>query len=156
MAEHDCSKKTEIELMVNDISHIKEIVNTKLTSFHAEMMANHDVLMSEMRAYNEVLLERVEVTITLQKKTNGNVTEHDQEIKALGKQIIDERNEVDLQIEKIKEKGREIIRNQWFSRWIIKHPAWSIIILLFLIAGIVALVDFIGVKTLIEIIHEYK
>lgn len=156
MAEHDCSKKTEIELMVNDISHIKEIVNTKLTSFHAEMMANHDVLMSEMRAYNEVLLERVEVTITLQKKTNGTVSDHTQEIKELRKQIIDERNAVDLQIEEIKEKGRDIVNHQRGIRWVVKHPFWTIVISLSLIGAMTAIVDYFGIQSILDIINKYK
>ena len=156
MAEHKCKYEKEIILMGQDISHIKELVDAKLTGFHAEMRANHDVLMSEMRAYNEVLLERVEVTIKLQQKTNGNVLEHDQEIKALGKQIADERNEVDIEMEKIREKGRDIVNHQRYIRWVVKHPAWAIIIALSLIGAMTAFVDYFGIQAILDIINKYK
>lgn len=156
MAEHNCKYEKEIILMGQDISHIKELVDAKLTGFHAEMRANHDVLMSEMRAYNEVLLERVEVTIKLQQKTNGNVLEHDQEIKALGKQIIDERNAVDLQIEEIKEKGRDIVNHQRCIRWVVKHPFWSIVIALSLIGAVTAIIDYYGIQSVLDTINKYK
>lgn len=156
MAEHNCKYEKEIILMGQDISHIKELVDAKLTGFHAEMRANHDVLMSEMRAYNEVLLERVEVTIKLQQKTNGNVLEHDQEIKNLGKQIIDERNAVDLQIEEIKEKGRDIINHQRCIRWVVKHPVWTIVIALSLIGAVTAIIDYYGIQSVLDTINKYK